>query len=258
MAILREHLPWYKEILALPDLLVAPVLVFGFHEVCIDPIYFDTWRHMSLGRKFLRARMFLQERKRVKAGRAHPDLQIPQEYRVADFSQLLRNYGAKDIRVLDLFDARADLQYDMNLPLPSAECGRYGTVIDIGSLEHVFDTRQCLENCLGMVRVGGVYVLHAPVKGYYLHGLHTFNPEALLQALTLNGFELVYHRYSTDGGAPLDDPATGENVLIWLVGRRRVDVSGFKYPQQRGWKELYAGDGPERHGPYCTGQHVRL
>jgi hypothetical protein len=192
--------------------------------------------------------MFLQERKSVKAGRAHSDLQIPQEYRVANFSELLHNYGANDIQVLDLFDARADLRYDMNLPVPTKELGRYGVVIDIGSLEHVFDTRQCLENCLSMVRVGGFYCLHTPVKGYYLHGLHTFNPEALLQALTLNGFELVYHRYSTDGGAPLDDPAKGENVLIWLVGRKIADVSVFRYPQQRGWKELYARDNPERLG----------
>lgn len=244
MAILRGHVPWYKEIFALPELLVGPILVFGFHEVCIDPIYFDAWRDMSLGRKLLRARMFLQERKAVRAGRAHSDLRIPQEYRVASLSELLRNYGVKDIQVLDLFDARADLRYDMNLPVPSKEFGRYGAVIDIGSLEHVFDTRQCLENCLSMVRVGGVYCLHTPVKGYYLHGLHTFNPEALLQALALNGFELVYHRYSTDGGAPLDDPAEGENVLIWLVGRKIADGSLFMYPQQRGWKELYARDNP--------------
>jgi hypothetical protein len=126
-------------------------------------------------------------------------------------------------------------------------------VIDIGSLEHVFDTRQCLENCLRMVRVGGVYILHTAVKGYYLHGLHTFSPEALLQVFTLNGFELVYHRYSTDGGAPLEDPTKGENVLIWLVGRKIADISVFKCPQQRGWKELYARDSSEPHdvAPDC-------
>jgi hypothetical protein len=248
MAILREHVPWYKEIFALPELLVEPILVFGFQEVCINRMYFEPWHHMSLGRKLMKIRLSLQERRMVRAGRAHPDLHIPQAYGVANLSQLLHNHGAREIQVLDLFDARADLRYDMNLRVPPKETGRYGTVIDIGCLEHVFDTRQCLENCLSMVRVGGVYVLHTPVKGYYSHGLHTFNPDALLQALTLNGFELVYQRYSTDGGVPLDDPAKGENVLIWLVGRKVADVSVFRYPLQGGWDELYGRYKAEPHG----------
>lgn len=241
MAILRGHVAWYKEIFALPGFLAEPVLVFGFHDVRIDPIYSEPWRQMSLGRKLLRLRLSLREMRMVRAGRAHPDLQIPHPYGAANVSQLLRNYGVKEIRVLDLFDPRAELRHDMNRPVPPTEWGRYGALIDIGCLEHVFDTRQCLENCLRMVRLGGVYFLHTPVKGYYSHGLHTFNPEALLRALTLNGFELVYHRYSTDGGAPLDDPAKGEDVLIWLAGRKVAEIRDFRYPQQGGWREWYTG-----------------
>ena len=50
--------------------------------------------------------------------------------------------GVNEVRVFDLFDPRADCHYDMNLPVPPDEHERYGTFVDIGSIEHVFDTRQ--------------------------------------------------------------------------------------------------------------------
>ncbi len=47
----------------------------------------------------------------------------------------------KDISVIDLFDPRADKRYDMNQPVPQSEHERYGLFVEIGSFEHVFDTR---------------------------------------------------------------------------------------------------------------------
>ena len=66
--------------------------------------------------------------------------------------QFIQNRGVKDFEVIDLFDSRATLNYDMNEPVPNREHGRYGSLLDIGCLEHVFDTRQCLEN--------GSYAIH--------------------------------------------------------------------------------------------------
>lgn len=243
MAILRGHVPWYREILALPGFLADPVLVFGFHEMRIDRIYFERWAEMPFGQKLRRLRLGLRERGMVWTRRAHRDLEIPEAYAAGNVVDLLRNHGVKELRVLDLFDQRADLRYDMNRPVPPTELGSYGTLIDIGCLEHVFDTRQCLENCLRMVRQGGVYFLHTPVKGYYSHGLHTFNAEGLVQALTLNGFEIVYKRYSTERGTPIRDPTRGKDVLLWLVGRKVGEMEEFRCPQQDGWREWYAQEG---------------
>ncbi len=58
---------------------------------------------------------------------------------------------------------------------------RYQTVYDVGTIEHVFDTRQCFENCARMVAVGGHYFIHTPVRGYFGHGLHTFAPGILTE-----------------------------------------------------------------------------
>jgi hypothetical protein len=104
--------------------------------------------------------------------------------------------------------------------------------MDIGCLEHVFDTKTSLENCLRMVRPGGFYFLTTPVNGFYEHGLHVFNPEALRKGLTLNGFEVVYERYSDRYGTPLEDPRKGGDVMIWLVGRKTGSFETFACPQQ--------------------------
>ena len=113
-------------------------------------------------------------------------------------------------------------------------------MLDIGCLEHLFDTRQCLENCLRMVRTGGVYFLHTPVNGFLGHGLHTFNPEALLAAVEINGFEVLYHRYCAKDGTPLEDASGAADSLIWLVARKARPLERFEIPQQGRWTGRYA------------------
>ena len=211
MAIMGGHVRWYEQIFALEGFLAEPTLLFGFQEIPIAARHFG-WS-------------------------------VPETYRVPDLVQFLRARGLNQVHVIDHFDPRADLRYDMNKAVPPSEHERYGTLIDIGSLEHVFDTRQALENCLRMVRVGGTYLLHTCVKGYHLHGLHTFHPGILADALALNGFDVVFQGYSTADGEPVQDPAQAEDALIWLVGRKRTHLAEFVCPQQ-GWEQVYATDVP--------------
>lgn len=248
MAVIREHVPWVKDAFALDGFAQDPVLLFGYHDIYIEPAYFKTWRSAAAdGEAFKLARLRARDFARAVTGRAPLDSTIPDEFAATTVAALLRQRGLRDIHCVDLFDARADLRYDMNQPVPESEHAKYGTVIDIGSIEHVFDTRQCLENCVRMVRPGGHYLLNTTVKGYHLHGLHTFNPEGFLLALTENGFELRYHAYCTVDGKPIDNPSDGEDVLIWLVGRKIADVGVWVSPQQGKWHGAYPVAGqPER------------
>jgi hypothetical protein len=205
VAIPAAHVRLYEEIFGLAGVLREPVLVFGYQEV-----------------------------------RVVPGDDAPVEYAECDnLVELLARRGLHEVEVLDLYDARATLRYDMNRPVPASEHERFATLIDIGCLEHVFDTRQCLENCLGMIRVGGSYVLQTPVNGYFAHGFHVFSPEALLLAFELNGFDLVHKAYTTAGGEDVDDPAESADVLVWLVARKREAVPAFVVPQQSYWESYY-------------------
>lgn len=226
-----------------------PVLCFGFHEMKLKvkkakvrkppkPRSFPgrVWR--GVVRRARRAVGLTPDRV-VVLEPARPLPRFSNDLRVANLGEFLRNRRIRRVSVLDLFDARAELRYDMNLPVPDSEYEQWGTLIDIGCLEHLFDTRQCLENCMRMVSTGGVYFLHTPVNGYLGHGLHTFNPEGLLGALQLNGFEILYHRYCAKDGTPLKDPSEAPDALIWLVARKTRAIDEFQIPQQGKWYGRY-------------------
>lgn len=208
--IVPAHFPYYAEIFQLPGFLADPLLIFGFQDVWMPP------EGLPAGSEF--------------AG-------------CSDLNAYLRARGLQQVLTMDHFDPRADRLYDMNEPVPETEHSRYQTLIDIGCLEHVFDTRQCLENCLRMVRPGGHYLLHTPVKGYYGHGLHTFHPEGLLSAIELNGFELVYRKYSTMYGQPVASPEEHQDVLLWAVARKAAGFDRFTCPQQGRWSTRYQSPG---------------
>jgi hypothetical protein len=164
---------------------------------------------------------------------------MPAAFRYGSLTELLRARG-NSVVSLDLFDSRAELRYDMNRPVPESEYQKYGTLIDIGCLEHLFDTAQCLENCMRMVRPGGHYLLHTPVNGYFGHGLHVFNPQGLIDCFGANGFKIVYVKYSTRLGKPISDPSSSPNVIAWIVGQKERDVPAFSCPQQKIWSDYYA------------------
>ena len=210
--VLNTHLAIYRDVFNLPNFLNGPALCFGFQEI-EKGVEFNGVSYASL-------------------------------------EDVFRSFGVAATS-LDFFDGRAALRYDMNLPVPSSEHGRYGTLIDIGSIEHVFDTRQCLENCIRMLAVGGNYFLVTPVNGYFGHGLHTFHPEGVLAALDLNGFRVVYVRYTKLDGTFVDDPckpretviwqdpSVRDDLLIWLVAVKEREIESFTCPQQGKWVRVY-------------------
>jgi hypothetical protein len=204
--ILRSHLPYYEEIFALPGFLADPIVVFGYQD--------------------------------VESGIARTS-----PFSSGSLPEVFRALGYRSVVSLDHFDSRAELSYDMNLPVPESEHGKYRTLIDIGCLEHVFDTLQCLENCGRMLQVGGHYLLHTPVNGYFGHGLHVFNPQGLVDCLELNGFALGYLKFSTSSGVPVRDPSAPGDCLIWLVARKVREAKAFTAPQQRNWGDFYASRG---------------
>lgn len=189
------HTPFYREIFSIPGFVAEPFLMIGYQVIL---------------------------------GEA-----LPEDFDFEDMKQLLHAKGLADVRAIDLFDERAELKYDLNSPVPRIEWERYRTVCDIGTLEHLFDTRQCMENCMRMVEPGGRYFLHTPVRGYDRHGLHTFNPELIVEAFRLNMFELEYLKYSSRNGEPIDAVQHADSTLIWIVGRKTASLDTFQVPQQR-------------------------
>lgn len=157
-----------------------------------------------------------------------------------DFSTLTALLQARGIEVstLDLFDRRADYQSDLNVPLPFQD--PFDVLLDIGTIEHVFDTRQAFINYLSLVKVGGYLCLHVPVSGYYRHGLHTFSPELIRGTLSGNGCQIILATFSDYRGNDVDEEhLRGVDALMWVIARKTESVREFRNPQQAGWQEYY-------------------
>lgn len=235
--ILRSHIPFFEEILKIENFAQDPVLTFGYHWIEQDPAPGSNPPAQRL-RRFVAQRGKGRRIARLVKRIVMPPPVLPEGFKYTSLRELLHAAGHQ-VTTLDLFDSRADLQYDMNQPVPESEHEKYGTIIDIGCLEHLFDTAQCLENCIRMLRPGGHYLLHTPVNGYFQHGLHVFNPQGLVDCFTANGLTLVYLKYSTSGGKPIVDPGRSANSIIWMVGRKDSHVRAFTCPQQRVWNTFY-------------------
>ena len=201
MAIAREHIPYYREIFKLPGFWQEPFLMIGLQDI--------NGKH------------------------------IPKDFRYKTLKDLLYDRDLKNVNSLDLYDQRADLKYDLNKPIPSKYKNKYKVLIEIGTLEHIFDTRICLENYFSMIKTNGLFVLVTPVNGYFDHGLHVFNPESIKSALNLNNFKILWQKYSSSTGIEISDPSIKKNVLIWIVAKKEKAIRKFVVPQQKMWKKAY-------------------
>lgn len=201
MAIMDYHVPIYRDIFQLNGFFRDPVLMLGYQDIMGES--------------------------------------VPEDFRFKDVKDLLSTKGIKNISTVDLHDPRANKRFDLNRPIPSEEFGRYNLVMDLGTIEHVLDTRQCLESCLRMVRIGGLYFVVTCVNGHFKHGLHVFNPDLFFNVLRDNGFEILFSKYSTMKGDIIADPSIREDVLIWLVAKKLKETGDFISSQQAYWTTTY-------------------
>jgi hypothetical protein len=100
---------------------------------------------------------------------------------------LVDRLGAQVVESFDNSDYEgathvADLNVEIDPPR------RYDTVIDAGTIEHVFDVRQALANVSALARPGGQILHVLPANNQNGHGFFQFSPE------------LFFSLYSADNG----------------------------------------------------------
>jgi hypothetical protein len=92
---------------------------------------------------------------------------------------LLRKYfGASKVESIDYSPyEHATYVHDMGVPLPESLKGQCDTVIDGGTLEHVFNIVQGFSNTSDLVRVGGQIIHILPANNHLGHGFWQMSPE---------------------------------------------------------------------------------
>lgn len=166
-------------------------------------------------------------------------------------------FGFLGTRAIDSFDYSdyegATYTADMNQPIDPLFHGRCTTVLDGGSLEHIFNFPQAIANCMRMVAEGGHFISSGPANNYFGHGFYQFSAELFFRIFSAeNGFEterivLVEDDQSGAGCFEVTDPAlAGQRVTL------RSAISCQLYVQARKVKQLEPFATPPYQSDYVT------
>ncbi len=147
---------------------------------------------------------------------------------------------------------------DLSAPLPAEHKGKYGSILNGGTLEHVFDLRQAMENIHDATRLGGL-MIHTCPSTWFDHGFVNINPVMFRLAAEANEYEVVAEGYyfmpnTWEGqGQPVvtltgvDETVPGTDIplrslfsgnrlpanVMYLVGLRKLHGAPFRQPVQK-------------------------
>ena len=103
---------------------------------------------------------------------------------------LFRMLGFKTVDSLDAFDAdNPTILHDMNKPIPDRYKNKYDVVFDIGSMEHVFDVKQFVQNCIDMLKENGILVIYDALLGWHNECFYNFQTPFFFDVFKANGIE---------------------------------------------------------------------
>ena len=145
---------------------------------------------------------------------------------------LLKRLGAREVRSIDSSGwERATDIHDMNLPIPDELRARFTTVLESGTLEHIFDFPRSIRNCMDMVVEGGHFLGITPCNNFLGHGFYQFSPDLFFRLFSEdNGFEVVkmflYEDSPTVDWYEVVDP---QGVEQWWTDERHVHSSEPAY-----------------------------
>lgn len=113
------------------------------------------------------------------------------------------------------------ITHDLNKPIPENLKNKFDTVIDSGTLEHVFNFPQAIKNCSELLKKNGQILHILPANNFSGHGFYQFSPE------------LFFSIYSEQNGykdteiflADLDDVNYWYKVLTPSNGLRATFIS---------------------------------
>ena len=157
---------------------------------------------------------------------------------IPDAGSFFRSLGCS-LDVYDIVEERGgEIICDLNLPTIPRET--YDIVLDVGTLEHVFNIAQAIKTMAGMVRVGG-YIIHENPFNCANHGFYNLNPTFFVDFYSENGFEVLSCQLATREGQVADCPPVqrfkweGRELNIFVLARR-VEVKEFTNPTQTKYK----------------------
>lgn len=174
--------------------------------------------------------------------------------------------GAAEVHAMDASPyEEADVVHDLNTPVGPDQFERFDTIIDGGTLEHVYNVPVALDSLMRMLRVGGRLFLASPANNHCGHGFYQFSPELWYRVFSeRRGFsvrrlELFEHAFpsielsSSGRSFEVVDPAvagrrvqlvTTRSVMAYVEATKVAHIPGtMPTPQQSDYVERWAAAG---------------
>jgi len=168
------------------------------------------------------------------------------------------NLGFSNVSSLDAngFEG-ADYICDLNQKSPEFLDKKFDCIFDGGTLEHVFNFPQALENIDKMLRCGGHVIHNVPSHNHVDHGFYMFSPCSLWDYYSANGYEIVkcyiyeytvapsklkatVYAYSPGKIDHLSIGGWKKNpISIWLIAKKTSNVSSYSMPQQGYYQKIW-------------------
>jgi hypothetical protein len=110
---------------------------------------------------------------------------------VGQFAEsLFKKFGASEIESIDASGYEgASIIMDFNQPVSGALKEKYTLFADFGSIEHIFNISQAIENISSLLAQGGGVIIQTQANGFAGHGFYQLSPEFFYSAFSeANGF----------------------------------------------------------------------
>lgn len=136
-------------------------------------------------------------------------------------------FGVDSYSTIDL-NGKATITRDLAGDLKDLR-GQFGTVFNLGTLEHVWDLHRGFCNTAQAVQLNGYYINASPAEGYAGHGMHVIDPKYIKKFFALNGFKILDSWIENDEGI---NKMRGLHLISWSVYKKLSDVDTFQSPTQ--------------------------
>jgi len=132
---------------------------------------------LTLGRQFISKNLTENYYKEIINEKKYSDLSFLND----KFCErlLIKGLGAKTVKSLDASEyENADFIQDLNVPLKENLMDKkFDTIVDLGTLEHVFNIPQAMKNINSLCRNNGQIIHVLPADNFLGHGFYQFSPE---------------------------------------------------------------------------------
>jgi hypothetical protein len=96
---------------------------------------------------------------------------------------LVKYFGAVEVVSLDLFkNDNPTMLLDLNTQIPDPLTSKFDSVLDLGTSEHIFSTKEVFSNVRKLCKSSGFILHHVPGNDMCGHGMYQFSP-SLFQAV---------------------------------------------------------------------------